>query len=192
MPNTIDEERFGSQETLDLSKPQGTAQGLPVKQIPHQEYPRVVYKHPNAPFYVEEHRNANHEVVHREVKSAEHRTHVCQSKAEHGRKLDEGWKNEPYIQLAPPDPMDDLYGEVIADDIARKGGRKKQVSEGSKSTPEPEIDLAAAQRFLQSRGYKPEDPDDAAEFIGALTATERTGFIKELGEFTAAEGKGGK
>jgi hypothetical protein len=123
MPAEIDEEKFASQETLDLSRPQGTPQGLPVRQIPHQEYPRVVYKHPNAPFYVEEHRNVNHEVVQREVKSAEHRTHVVGTKTEHEQKLADGWRNEPYIQLAPPDPMDDLYGEVIAEDIAKKSGR---------------------------------------------------------------------
>jgi hypothetical protein len=129
MPQTIDEEKFASQETLDMSKPQGTAQGLPVKQIPVEMYPCCVYKHPNAPFFVEEHRNVNHEIVHREVKSAEHRVHVCKDKAEHEAKLADGWKNEPYIQLAPPDPMDDLYADVIAEDIARKSGRK---SEGGK------------------------------------------------------------
>lgn len=123
-PISIDEEKFASQETLDLSKPQGTAQGLPVKHIPHQEYPRAVYKHPRSPFFVEEHRNVNHEVVHREVKSTEHRVHVVHSKAEHEDKLADGWKNEPYIQVAPPDPMDDLYGEVIAADVARKSGGK--------------------------------------------------------------------
>lgn len=131
MPTTIDEEKFAKQETLDMTKPQGTAHGLPVIQIPHQEYPRCVYKHPREPFYVEEHRNVNHEVVHREVKSAAHRVHICNTKAEHEQKLAEGWQNEPYLQQAPPDPMDALYGEVIADDIARKGGRKK-AEEGGK------------------------------------------------------------
>ncbi len=124
MPLTIDEEKFASQETLDLTKPQGTAHGLPVKQIAHAEYPRCVYKHPNKPFYVVEHRNANHEVAHREIKSAEHRVHVCLSRAEHEHKLADGWVEHPYIQLAPPDPMDDLYAEVIAEDVARKAGSK--------------------------------------------------------------------
>lgn len=181
MPTAIDEGKFASQETLDLSKPQGTAQGLPVKQIPHQEYPRAIYRHPNAPFYVEEHRNVNHEVVHREVKSSEHRVHVCHSKSEHELKLKEGWKNEPFIQLAPPDPMDDLYAEVIAEDIARKGGRKKQGPEESK----PEINLPDAQKFLQSRGYASETPDAAAKFIGELSVTERAGFVRELADFVA-------
>lgn len=129
MPQAIDDEKFATQETLDMTKPQGTAHGLPVKHIPHMEFPRCVYKHPNAPFFVEEHRNVNHEVVHREVKSAEHRVHVCANKAEHDQKLAEGWKNEPYIQLAPPDPMDTLYAEVIAEDIARKSGKSKPAAD---------------------------------------------------------------
>ncbi len=124
MPLTVDEEKFAKQETLDMTKPQGTSQGLPVKQIPHQEYPRCVYKHPNSPFFVEEHRNVNHEVVHREVKASEHRVHICKTETEHKQKLAEGWKNEPFLQQAPPDPMDALYGEVIAEDIARKSGKK--------------------------------------------------------------------
>jgi hypothetical protein len=178
------------QEALDLSKPQGTAQGLPVKQIPHQEYPRAVYKHPNAPFYVEEHRNVNHEVVHREVKAAEHRVHVCHSKVEHEQKLTQGWKNEPFIQLAPPDPMDDLYAEVIAEDIARKSGRKKQASEESKPEPKPEVDLVSAQKFLLSRGYTCDKPEGATRFMAGLTSTELTGFLKELGDFVAKESSG--
>ncbi|MFC5861089.1 hypothetical protein ACFPT7_02160 [Acidicapsa dinghuensis] len=175
-PTAIDDEKLGGMKVLDLSKPQGYAQGLPVKQIPHQEYPRVIYKHPNAPFYVEEHRNVNHEVVHREVKSADHRTHVCKSKSEHEQKLAEGWKNEPYIQLAPPDPMDDLYAEVIAADIARKSGQPQT---------ETEFDPAAAQRFLRSRGYKSETPEDAAEYVKAMAAKDRRGFLKQLAEFVA-------
>lgn len=179
MATAIDEERFRSQETLDLSKPQGTAQGLPVKQIPHQEYPRVVYKHPNAPFYVEEHRNVNHEVVHREVKSAEHRAHVCHTKAEHEHKLADGWKNEPFIQLAPPDPMDDLYAEVIAEDIARKSGNQQMA--------DAQFDPIAAQKFLQWRGYKSETPEDAAAYVKRMTPRDRKGFLKQLAEFVSAQ-----
>ena len=130
MPLAIDEEKFASQETLDLSKPQGTPQGIPVKQIAHAEYPRCVYKHPNAPFFVEEHRNVNHEVVHREVKAAEHRVHVCRTKAEHETMLARGWTNEPYLQQAPPDPTDELYAEMLASDGARRGGRGGKQTEG--------------------------------------------------------------
>lgn len=190
-PTAIDDVKFAKQDTLDMSKPQGTTQGLPVKQIPHQEYPRVVYKHPNAPFYVEEHRNANHEVVHREVKSAEHRSHVCRDKAEHEEKLADGWKNDPYIQLAPPDPMDELYADVIAEDVARKSGKGKgQGPKEGKPAAVPDLDLASAQRFLQSRGYECVKPDDASSFFKRLTTAEQAAFVKELGEFLAAEGAG--
>ncbi len=113
-PMEIDEEKFKSQETLDLTKPQGTAQGLPVKQILHQEYPRCVYRHPNGPYKVVEHRNVNHEIVHREVVATEHKVHVCLNKAEFEAKTKDGWVTEPYIQLAPPDPDDELYAKVIA------------------------------------------------------------------------------
>ena len=109
MPTTIDEERFSSQETLDLSKPQGTAQGLPVKQIAHQEYPRCVYRHPVEPYREVLHRNVNHEVVERELVATEHLVHVCQHKDEFKRKLSEGWVAEPYIPQAPPDPTESLY-----------------------------------------------------------------------------------
>lgn len=181
-PVAIDEGKFASQETLDLSKPQGTTHGLPVKQIPHEEYPRVVYRHPNAPFYVEEHRNVNHEVVHREVKSAEHRVHVCHTKAEHSQKLAEGWDNRPFIQLAPPDPMDELYAEVIAEDISRRSGNQQ--------APDPQFDPEAAQKFLQSRGYMSETPEDAVAYVKAMGSKDRKGFLKQLAEFVAAQGQG--
>jgi hypothetical protein len=109
MPTTIDEEKFASQETLDMSKPQGTAQGLPVKQIPHQEYPRCVYKHPVEPYCEVLHRNTRHEVVDRELVATEHLVHVCQHEQEFKKKLSEGWVAEPYIPVAPPDPTEALY-----------------------------------------------------------------------------------
>lgn len=112
MPSTIDEEKFASQETLDLSKPQGTTHGLPVKQIPHQEYPRCVYKHPVEPFREVVHRNTQHEVVHRELVATEHLVHVCNSAAEHKKKLSEGWVEKPYIPQAAPDPTEQLYTKV--------------------------------------------------------------------------------
>lgn len=157
MPQAIDEDRFSAQDTLDMTKPQGTAHGLPVKQIPHQEYPRAVYKHPNAPFYVEEHRNVNHEVVHREVKASEHRVHICQNRSEHVQKLAEGYKNTPYIQLAPPDPMDDLYAEVVAEDAARRSGSrgKKKAADGEsaeKAADGESADLLSTGDFRREEG----------------------------------------
>ena len=109
MPLTIDEEKFEKQDTMDLSKPQGTPHGIPVKQIPHLEYPRCVYRHPREPFRVVEHRNADHVVVHKETVATEHQVHVCQNAEEHKTKLSQGWVNEPYIPQAPPDATEELY-----------------------------------------------------------------------------------
>jgi predicted DNA-binding transcriptional regulator len=129
MPTTIDEEKFVSQETLDLSKPQGTAQGLPVKQIAHQEYPRCVYKHPVEPYREVLHRNTQHEVVERELVATEHLVHVCQDEQEHKKKLSEGWVEEPYIQQAPPDPTEHLYSKVT-EEVEKRLGKKQSRDEG--------------------------------------------------------------
>jgi|SRR5215469_14276284 len=115
MPLAIDEEKFAKQQTLDMSKPQGTPQGLPVKHIPHAEYPRCVYRHPNEPFHEVLHRNANHEVVHRELVPSEHLVHMCQNKAEFEAKRREGWRVDPYIAQAPPNPTEHLYSSNAKD-----------------------------------------------------------------------------
>ena len=112
MPQTIDEEKFAAQETLDMTKPQGSAQGLPVKQIAHAEYPRCAYKHPVAASREILHRNAQHEVVHRELIATEHLVHICQNDTEFRKKLKEGWRAEPYIMQAPPDPTMDVYNST--------------------------------------------------------------------------------
>lgn len=128
MPTTIDEEKFVAQETLDLSKPQGTAQGLPVKQIPHQEYPKCVYKHPVEPYREVLHRNTQHEVVERELLATEHLVHVCQHEQEFKKKLSEGWVAEPYIPQAPPDPTEHLYNKVT-DEVVKRIGKKQSSDE---------------------------------------------------------------
>ena len=118
MPQTIDEEKFADQETLDMSKPQGTAQGIPVKQIAHAEYPRCVYKHPVKPYREVLHRNVRHEVVDRELVPTEHLVHICQNDAEFKAKVKDGWRKEPYIMQAPPDPaMDDYNPEAKAETV---------------------------------------------------------------------------
>ncbi len=109
MPLTIDEEKLSKMQTLDMSLPQGSPHGIPVKAIPHLEYPRCVYKHPVETFREVIHRNVNHEVVHRELVPTEHRVHVCHSKAEYDKKISEGWTDKPYIPQAPPDETDALY-----------------------------------------------------------------------------------
>ena len=114
MPQTIDEEKFAHQETLDMTKQQGSPQGLPVKQIPHAEYPRCAYKHPSAPYREVLHRNAQHEVVHRERVATEHLVHVCPNDTEYKKKLKEGWRAQPYIMQTPPDSEMEVYQEVKA------------------------------------------------------------------------------
>ena len=122
MPFEIHEEALRKQLSVNVMRPQeqvadpvppnfsGTmSQGLPVRLIPHREFPRVVYKHPNQPTRVIEHRNANFEVVGTEVVAAEHLTKLVQNEAELKAALKDGWVKEPYIPPALPDPNASLY-----------------------------------------------------------------------------------
>lgn len=89
---------------------QGTRNGgLPVKQIPHLEFPRVVYMHPNNPLQEIEHRNDKFEVVGTEVLPTEHLTKVVSNDAELEAALAEGWVKEPYIPKVAPKNVG-LYG----------------------------------------------------------------------------------
>lgn len=137
MPFTIDLNACKKQMYLNVRRPQevvpevlpenwtGTnMQGLPVREIPHYEFPRVLYKHPLRPFREIEHRNANFEVVGTEQVPTEHLTQKisCAAHKDGGpascpdcqKELDaalaEGWTRSPYIPEAPAKPDDDLYG----------------------------------------------------------------------------------
>jgi len=89
---------------------QGTVgQGLPVRQIPHMDFPRVVYMHPNEPFQEIEHRNDKFELVGTEVLPAEHLTKIVKDEAELKAAMEEGWVKEPYIPKAVP-KSPGLYG----------------------------------------------------------------------------------
>lgn len=107
-PLAVDEEKMRTLEKLDLSKPQGYPGGLPVKVIPHAEFPRILYKHPKEPFRKIEHRNAQHEVVDVETVPTEHLTRQV-SEEELTQALKEGWVKEPYIPKPAPDPLAHLY-----------------------------------------------------------------------------------
>ena len=87
--------------------------GLPVRQIPHLEFPRVVYMHPNEPFQEIEHRNDKFELVGTEVIPTEHLTKVVNNDTELKAALEEGWTKEPYIPKAPP-KTPGLYGKKKA------------------------------------------------------------------------------
>jgi len=99
--------------------------GLPVKQIPHFEFPLVLYKHPARPTRTIIHRNAEHEVVETEEVPTEHLTKVvgCEAHIKTGgpkecvacrKSLDaavaDGWVTQPYIAPALPKGDEDLYG----------------------------------------------------------------------------------
>lgn len=138
MPHTIHEAAARKQWYYDVSKPQeatpevlpenwmrtGTG-GLPVRQIPHYEYPRVLYLHPNKKTREVIHRNAAHEVVDTESIPTEHLTKVvgCEAHTKSGGPKEcrdckkaleaafaEGWSLEPYLPEAQPKPDADLYG----------------------------------------------------------------------------------
>jgi hypothetical protein len=110
MPKTIDESVLSKRMMLDMSAPQGSPTGLPVRDIPHEEYPRVIYKHPVEPFKTIEHRNAKQEVVREEIVQAEHLTRVVSDKKELESAMKDGWKKEPYLPQPLPNPNAGLYG----------------------------------------------------------------------------------
>ncbi len=127
MPYAIDEEAAKKQMNLNVMRPQEVVQrqpdgslregwmgtvngGLPVKQIPHLEFPRVVYMHPNRPFREIEHRNSNHELVERELVPTEHLSKLVNNDAEMKAALADGWQAKPYIPTPTQAKDVDLYG----------------------------------------------------------------------------------
>ncbi len=122
MPFAIHEEAVKKQMSYIVGRPQeqvpetlpenwqGTAgQGLPVKQIPHMEFPRVVYMHPNEPLQEIEHRNDKFELVGTEVVPTEHLTKIVHNETELKAAVEEGWVKHPYIP-APAPKSPGLYG----------------------------------------------------------------------------------
>lgn len=111
MPQTIDIEKFKTQMTFDVSAPQGSPTGIPVKQIPYMEYPRVVYKHPLEPFRTILHRNTKQEVVREEIVATEHIALKVEDEAGLKKAMKEGYELKPYVPQAPPDPDAHLYSK---------------------------------------------------------------------------------
>ena len=155
MPFTIDEAAVKKQMNYDLSKPQektpevlpegwlGTmSRGLPVREIPHYDFPRVVYMHPNEPERVVVHRNERHEIVDEEHIPTEHLTKVicCDAhiKSDGGpascpdctklleSALSEGWVTKPYIPQAPAKADANLYGPRIEGKKQEEGKNEKR------------------------------------------------------------------
>ena len=108
MPFTVDEEKLISKPgatvvtSLDPAKP-------PVREIPHMEFPRVVYKHPREPFRKIIHRNNKHEIVEEEIVPSEHMAMIVKDKDEFDKATREGWVKKPYIPKPPEDPNHALY-----------------------------------------------------------------------------------
>lgn len=108
MPFAVDEEALKSVPgkpaiiSMDPAKP-------PVKPIPFNDFPRVMYKHPKEAYKIVEHRNTAHEVVHTERIPSEHLTKLVNDKKELATALEDGWVKEPYIASAAPDPNANLY-----------------------------------------------------------------------------------
>ena len=101
------------QEAVPEVLPEGWAGtpggGLPVKQIPHMEFPRVIYLHPNEPFEEIQHKNERHEIVSTDLLPTQHLSKLVQNEAELKAAMEEGWVKEPYIPVAPP-KSPGLYG----------------------------------------------------------------------------------
>lgn len=116
MAQTVDEERLKGKpffrDGVEI-KPlmQMENNNPPLKQIPHMDFPRVVYKHPNEPFMEIEHRNAKFEVVGIEVVSAEHLTMKVADETALKAALKDGWVKEPYIPAPLPNRNAGLYAK---------------------------------------------------------------------------------
>ena len=128
MPQTVDEQRLQGKafvrngvEVRPLLEMKNNEP--PTVPIPHYEFPRVLYKHPNEPFMEVEHRNDKFELVGTEMVPTEHLTKVvaCRehevtgvarcSECEAALKtaLAQGWVKDPYLPKPMPDPKAHLY-----------------------------------------------------------------------------------
>ena len=122
MPQTIHEEAFRKQFEVNIMNGQEAVpdplpkdwsttrgKGLPVKNIPYLEYPRVMYLHPNEPYREIEHRNTRMEVVSVDVVPTEHLEKTVHSREEQEAAEADGWVTNPYIPKPPVDPVAHLY-----------------------------------------------------------------------------------
>jgi len=133
---TIHEEAAKKQMFWNVTRPQETVPevlpqnwngtmsgGLPVKQIPHMEFPRVVYLHPTEPLREIKHRNDRFELVGTEVVPTEHLTKIVNNEDELRAALAEGFVKEPYLPKPAPAETENIY--------ARKPARAKTGRETS-------------------------------------------------------------
>lgn len=81
MPFAVDQEALNSPslKILDIHHP-------PMKSIPHEEFPKMVYLHPKD-------------------KTKEHLTKIVADKKELDAVVKQGWKLKAHVPEAPPDPI---------------------------------------------------------------------------------------
>ena len=114
MPFAIDDEAIKAKQSLDINSP-------PLKSIPFQEYPRLVYKHPKRPFRQVERKDAAGNTVEVTYVPSEHKYRSVANEAEFKQALAEGWRTDPYVPKGGvPDPLDELYDDILQEKKGRK------------------------------------------------------------------------
>lgn len=101
MPSAIDKEALESpsMNMLDINRP-------PLKNIAHQEYPKMVFLHPKD-------------------KSKEHRTKIVESSEELEAAEAKGWKPKPHIPVEPPEDLSVDFEAEAPEEAKRGPGRPK-------------------------------------------------------------------
>ena len=81
MPYALDQEALDSPslKILDMNKP-------PVKAIPHESFPKMLYLHPKD-------------------KTKAHRTNIVKDEDEMNAAMDQGWKKEQHIPKSAPEDL---------------------------------------------------------------------------------------
>jgi len=86
MPYTIDEAAFTAGKNIEAQRP-------PVKQIPHLEYPKMLYLHPKD-------------------KQRDHRTVLVNSAEEEKKYRDQGWRTTAHVPAGAPVVPDDFEADL--------------------------------------------------------------------------------
>jgi len=104
MPHQIDQEALDSpsMKVLDINKP-------PTKNMPHLEFPKMVYLHPRD-------------------KTKEHRTKIVESPDEQEDAASQGWKLNPHIPVAPLEDLSQDFEAEAPSEAKRGPGRPKSIA----------------------------------------------------------------
>lgn len=107
MPHVIDEEKLNdpSTTTLDIAHP-------PLKQVPHAEYPKMVYLHPKD-------------------KAKEHKHRIVESREEEEAAAKKGYRTKPHIPVVPDeDELDAGEFETSSEPAAPRAESKPAAPKG--------------------------------------------------------------